>query len=110
MYMHLFKQHAPADMDTAVAQIPVIDLGPFFAGEEGALEKLGAEVRRACETVGFFYIAGHGVPQDLVDRTFAQSKRFHAMPPDEKLKLRLDQYNIGYLPMNASVQRHSTVH
>lgn len=108
--MHLFKEHAPADMDEAAAQIPVIDLGPFFAGADGALEKIGAEVRRACETVGFFYIANHGVAQDLIDRTFAQSKRFHAQPLEEKLKLKLDPYNIGYLPMNASVQRHSTVH
>lgn len=108
--MHLFEEHAPANMDAAAAQIPVIDLGPYFAGKAGALEALGAEIRHACETVGFFYIANHGVPQDLIDRTFAQSKRFHALPLDEKLKLRLDEYNIGYLPMNASVQGHSTVH
>ncbi len=108
--MHLFEQHAPADMDAAAAQIPVIDFGPYFAGEAGALESLGAAIRHACETVGFFYIANHGVPQALVDRTFDQSKRFHALPPEEKLKLRLDPYNIGYLPMNASVQGHSTVH
>lgn len=97
-------------MDAAAAQIPVIDLAPYFAGEAGALESLGAEIRHACETVGFFYIANHGVPQDLIDRTFAQSKRFHAQPLEEKLKLKLDPYNIGYLPMNASVQGHSTVH
>ena len=29
--MHLFEQHAPADMDAAAAQIPVIDLGPWKA-------------------------------------------------------------------------------
>jgi isopenicillin N synthase-like dioxygenase len=108
--MHLFQQHAPADMDAAAAQIPVIDLGPYFAGESRALEALGAEIRHACETVGFFYIANHGVPQELIDRTFEQSKRFHALPLEEKLTLRLDPCNIGYLPMNASVQGHSTVH
>ena len=108
--MHLFKRHAPADMDVAAAQIPVIDLGPYFAREAGALGTLGTEIRRACETVGFFYIANHGVPQDLIDRTFEQSKRFHALPLDAKLMLRINDYNIGYLPMNASVQSHSTVH
>ncbi len=108
--MHLFQQHAPADMDVAAAQIPVIDLGPYFAGEVGALDVLGAQVRQACEDVGFFYIANHGVLQDLIDRTFEQSKRFHALPLEEKLKLRLDPYNIGYLAMNASTQGHSTVH
>ena len=108
--MHLFKENAPDDMDAAVAQIPVIDFGPYFAGESGALETLGAEVRHACETTGFLYIKNHGVPQDLIDRAFAESRRFHALPLEEKRKLELDQYNVGYLEINTSMQAHSTVH
>jgi isopenicillin N synthase-like dioxygenase len=67
-------------------------------------------VRRACERVGFLYIAGHGISQSLIDRTFAEARRFHALPLEAKLRLALDQNNVGYLPMNASTQRHSTVH
>ena len=52
----------------------------------------------------------HGVPQAVIDRGFAASRRFHALPLEEKLKLRLNENNIGYLPMNASVQGASTVH
>jgi isopenicillin N synthase-like dioxygenase len=108
--MHLFRENAAADMDAAVARIPVIDFGPCFAGEPGALEAVGAEVRHACETIGFLYIKSHGIPEDLIDRAFAQSKRFHALPLAEKQKLKLDAYNVGYLPMNASTHKHSTVH
>jgi isopenicillin N synthase-like dioxygenase len=108
--MHLFKQHAPADMEAAVAAIPVIDFGPFFAGEPGALAPLAAQVRDACEAVGFFYIASHGIPEALIDRAFAESRRFHALPLAEKETLKLDPWNVGYLPMNASMQKHSTVH
>ena len=46
----------------------------------------------------------------LIERAFAASRRFHALPLDEKLKLRLNENNIGYLPVNASVQGASTVH
>ena len=108
--MHLFKENAPDDMDAAVAQIPVIDFGPYFAGNAGALESLGAEVRRACENIGFFYIANHAIPEDLIDRAFAQSKRFHALPLAEKRKLKLDSNNVGFLEINTSTQAHSTVH
>jgi len=108
--MNLFKQHAPADMDVAVAAIPVIDFGPYFAGRPGTLEPLAAQVRDACETVGFFYIASHGIPEAMIDRAFAESERFHALPLAEKEKLKLDPWNVGYLPMNASMQKHSTVH
>jgi len=108
--MHLFQQNTPSDPDAALAQLPVIDLGPYLDGEEGALDALAAAIARAGMATGFFYIANHGVSQKLIDATFAHSKRFHALPLDEKQALKLDANNIGYLPMNASIQKHSTVH
>lgn len=108
--MHLFKERAVKDIAAALGEIPVIDYGPFFAGEAGALPRLARQVARACETIGFFYVANHGVSEALVARAFAASKRFHALPLAEKLALRLNENNIGYLPVNASVQGASTVH
>lgn len=108
--MHLFEANAPDDMDTAAAVIPVLDLSAFLAGEDGALDALAAELRAACTEVGFFYIKGHGIDDELIAATFEQSKRFHALPLETKLELPQDANNIGYLPMNASIQRHSTVH
>ena len=108
--MHLFQQHAVKDYAAASAQIPVIDYGPYFAGEPGALASLASQVRDACEHTGFFYILNHGVKQEVIDRGFAASRRFHALPLEQKLALRLNENNIGYLPMNASVQGASTVH
>src|SRR3954451_14640867 len=108
--MNLFKEQGVRDYAEAAAKIPVIDFGPYFAGEPGALERLAAETRHACENIGFFYAAGHGVPEQLIDRAFAASRRFHALPLEQKLELRLNENNIGYLPINASVQGASTVH
>ncbi|MGH7093525.1 MAG: 2-oxoglutarate and iron-dependent oxygenase domain-containing protein, partial [Stellaceae bacterium] len=108
--MNLFKEHAVKDHTVAAAAIPVIDFGPYFAGAPTALAALASEVGRACEEVGFFYAAGHGVDEAVVDAAFAAARRFHALPLDEKSGLRLNQNNIGYLPMNASVQGASTVH
>jgi isopenicillin N synthase-like dioxygenase len=108
--MHLFKEHAVADPEAVAGMIPVIDYGPYFAGAEGGLERVAAEVARACENVGFFYALNHGVPDELIGRAFAASRRFHALPLAQKLALRLNDNNIGYLPINASVQGASTVH
>src|SRR5271169_2278934 len=108
--MHLFKEHAVADPEAVAGMIPVIDYRPYFAGEKGALERVAAEVVRACENVGFFYALNHGVPDELIDRAFAASRRFHALPLAQKLALRLNDNNIGYLPINASVQGASSVH
>ena len=108
--MHLFQQHAPSDPDAALAQLPIVDLGPYLKGEAGALDRVAADLVQACEATGFFYISDHGVAQPLIEATFEQSRRFHALPLDAKQALALDSNNLGYLPMNASMQKHSTVH
>jgi isopenicillin N synthase-like dioxygenase len=108
--MDLFKEFAVKDYAAAAAQIPVFEFGPAFAGEPGALDRLVPALRQACENVGFFYASGHGVNQQVIDCAFAASRAFHALPLEEKLKLRLNENNIGYLPIDASVQGASTVH
>jgi len=92
----------------ATQAIPVIDFGPAFRREPGGLDAVATLVRDASERVGFFYLAGHGVPPAVVDDAFAASREFHALPLADKLRLSLNENNIGYLPVNQSMQRHST--
>ncbi len=108
--MNIFKAMAVANLEEASKAIPVIDFGPAFRAQSGGLESVAREVGRASETVGFFYLAGHPVPQAVIDDAFQASREFHAIPLDEKLALKINENNIGYLPVNQSMQRHSTVH
>lgn len=108
--MHLFDRAAVADEAEVINQIPVLDCGPFFRGEPGAETLFVDALRSACENVGFFYIKGHGVPQQVIDDCFDGSRAFHALPFDEKLKLRQDANNIGYMPMNHSINKSGEIH
>jgi isopenicillin N synthase-like dioxygenase len=108
--MNIFKTQAVKDPEAVARAIPVIDAAPAFAGAAGGLEAVAAEVRHACQRIGFFYLAGHGVPQAVIDDAFAASREFHALPLEEKTRLRLNENNIGYLAVNQSMQRASTVH
>ena len=108
--MNILKSLAVKDVAEATRAIPIIDFSPAFGSSPDGLEAVAREVRRACETVGFFYLAGHGVPDAVVERAFAASREFHALPIDEKMRLQLNQSNIGYLPVNQSIQKASTVH
>jgi isopenicillin N synthase-like dioxygenase len=84
---------------TDVAVIPILDLGPYLEGAPGALEATAAELRAALEGVGFFIIVNHGVDRDLIERTFAEARRFHAQPYDAKMALRMNEHNNGYMSM-----------
>ena len=79
--------------------IPMIDVGPCFAGKPGALERTAAELRAALEGVGFFIIVNHGVARDLIARTFGEARRFHAQPAEAKLALRMNEHNNGYMAL-----------
>jgi isopenicillin N synthase-like dioxygenase len=56
--------------------IPVIDLGPYLAGEPGALDRAAAELRHALTEIGFYTIVNHGVPSALVHEVYYQVTRF----------------------------------
>jgi len=108
--MNVLKSMAVKNVEEATRAIPVIDFGPAFQdGPEGP-EAVARQVRRASEEVGFFYLAGHGVPSAVVDAALDASREFHAMPLEEKLGLRINENNIGYLGVNQSIQGASTVH
>ena len=66
-------------------EIPLIDVSGFLAGTPGAAELAATQLRFAFENVGFYYLAGHGVPQKLIDTAYAEAARFHALPLEAKL-------------------------
>ena len=60
-------------------QVPAIDLAPFLSGRESAA--VVRDFRAACEQIGFVVVCGHGLPEQLLDRAFAQSRAFFDLPP-----------------------------
>jgi len=80
-------------------EIPLIDVAPYLAGVPGAAQRTAAELRFAFENVGFYYLRGHGVPQAMIDTAYAEVARFHAQPIERKLALKVDEHNIGYMPI-----------
>jgi isopenicillin N synthase-like dioxygenase len=89
--------------------IPVLDLAPLLAGEAGAQERLGAELRRAFTEVGFYFVRNHGVPDALVEAAFTAARRFHDQPLDAKLAMPFNEHNIGYLPMRGATTRMNSL-
>ena len=81
----------------ALDQIAVIDISPLVDGGESGRKLVAWQLRETLERIGFFIITGHGVPQSLVDRTFAEARRFHARPIAEKQKVLMNEHNNGYM-------------
>jgi isopenicillin N synthase-like dioxygenase len=82
----------------AGAALPLLDLGPFLAGEPGAVDQLAADVRAIQESLGFYAIINHGVDPALIDAAVEQSRLVFALPDEAKLKYQKQGHMQGYWP------------
>ncbi|SME90057.1 Isopenicillin N synthase [Tistlia consotensis] len=66
------------------AAVPLVDLSE---SREGPGRAVAAEaIRRACETIGFFAVTGHGVPQDVIAAARREALAFFARPREVKMQ------------------------
>jgi isopenicillin N synthase-like dioxygenase len=68
--------------------LPTLDLRRF---EAGGSERAGflSELRAAAGGVGFFYLTGHGVDDNLIRDALSVSRRFFALPERDKLAIEM---------------------
>src|SRR5206468_5771062 len=59
--------------------------------------------------IGFYFIVNHDISRELIQQGFRQAARFHGQALDEKMKVRIDRHNVGYLPMKGDTLRTSVV-
>ncbi|MHA6669792.1 isopenicillin N synthase family dioxygenase [Homoserinimonas sp. A447] len=67
-------------------RLPVLDLSRL---DEGAMEAdaFRTELREATHEYGFFYLTGHGVPQELLDDAITTARDFFNLPVEEKMSI-----------------------
>jgi len=79
------------------AVLPIVDLG-----DDGA----AATIDAACRDVGFFYVVGHGVDEDLQQRLEDAARAFFARPDAEKTTIAMDRGGIawrGWFPVGGEL-------
>lgn len=93
-------------MDTfEPSTIPIIDVGALVSGE-GDRAMVAARIGEACRESGFFYVVGHGVPDELQRRLEGLSRQFFARPLERKLEIRMSRGGRawrGYFPVGGEL-------
>ena len=62
---------------------PTIDISPFFNGRITEREHVAKKLDQACRETGFFAITGHGINEDILQKTRKEVVKFFALPIDE---------------------------
>ena len=102
-------------VDAKPGDIPIVDVSDYFkTGSPESLDAAGVALRNASETVGFYYLTGHGVSEKLIAETFDQTMRFHALAFETKQSILMGRPGFklggaGYLPFgNRMLPRRET--
>ncbi|AAQ16078.1 iron/ascorbate oxidoreductase family protein, putative [Trypanosoma brucei brucei TREU927] len=85
------------------ASLPVIDVSPLFGGESAEKERVSKQIDNACRTWGFFYIVGHPIQQEQIERVLDVAKNYFSLPMEEKLQLDIRKSKLyrGYIAFGA---------
>ncbi len=93
--------------DTRSAEVPTLSLADQDRDPEGFAAALG----QSFERFGFAIVADHGVPADLIDRAWTQTKALFDLPEDEKRA-----YHVpggggarGYTPFKTEIAKDAKV-
>ena len=79
--------------------LPVIDISADPA-------QVAPRIEAACRESGFFYVTGHGVPEELIRRLDTASRAFFALPLDDKMEIAMARGGPawrGFFPVGAEL-------
>lgn len=99
---------------TETELIPVLDLTGLKTHDGSPADaeligRLGAELRHALEHIGFFFITNHGVSWDRVRAVYEAARALHALPIEDKERIRMDAAHGGYLGLGGGTSYASDI-
>lgn len=73
--------------------LPVIDISSYLSLNFNSSEraKTASALDRACRDFGFFYVIGHGVPEEMRQEMLELSRQFFALPSSEKEQIMISK-------------------
>lgn len=87
----------------SLEEVPVLDLAPLTNG--GDISGLARQLDDACRNTGFFYVSNHGVPEAVTNAIFGATRRYFALPPEQREAHVMDPvYRRGF--MKQGINQH----
>jgi len=93
----------------AFSEIPQLDVSPLYGTDAAATERTAADLRGHLMTTGFVYVVGHPISAEQIEAVREMSRKFFALPQEEKARLLINRDFRGYLPFAGSTIVTSSV-
>jgi len=89
------------------SSVPVLDLAPWYDGSPAERSQLAADLDAALQSVGFFLVTGHRVPDDLRTALRGAAREFFALPAQVKERYAVTVAGRGWLPPGVEANGYS---
>lgn len=78
--------------------IPLIDISPLYSNNQKQWNSVAQQIDEACQQSGFFYVTGHNISAQQIEKVMALAKCFFSQTSEEKLKIDITatQHHRGY--------------
>jgi isopenicillin N synthase-like dioxygenase len=99
------------ELRTMIRAIPLVDLSLFINGDANQKAAFVKDLGRAFHEIGFVGVVNHGIPKELVDDFYRNSKDFFSLPEHEKRKYEIPDLagQRGYTSFGREHAKHSQV-
>ena len=84
------------------ATLPVIDVSGLNSPDLDTRKAVAAEIGHACDTYGFFYVSGHGIPEEDILATVDAARSFFTQPLEKRMEIKAGATNRGYTALKES--------
>lgn len=88
-----------ADTRETGFKIPIVDFRGFLSGTKAEKDDTAREILEGFTSSGFVYLSNAGIDKNTISNVFSCSKKFFALPAEEKLRLAWEtpESNRGYV-------------
>ncbi len=91
------------------AQLPVVDIAPALTADPD-FDSVAADIARAVNLSGFFYLRGHGIDPARLRSLVVQMREFFEADPVERAAVRINQNNRGWLAPGEARMKGARLH
>ncbi len=89
-------------------ELPIVDMSGVREGSAASIARAAAEIHKAFTTVGFLYIANHGLPPAVVDDALAEAKGFFHQPVEKKREVAINKRHRGFNALGDALMYEAT--
>lgn len=89
-------------------ELPIVDMAGVGDADPAATARAAAEIHRAFTTVGFLYIANHGLADDVIAQAVQEARGFFHQPLAKKREVAINKRHRGFNALGDALMYEAT--